>query len=64
MDACTAPAKAPDAEFVVAVGKAGVWAAHGAGATQESSKAIARVDGQAALPFMTTPPRSTVSSVS
>ncbi len=61
-DACTGPGKAPGVEFVV-VSEAGVWAAHGARATQESSKAMAMVDGQTALPFMTAPPQCMVFSV-
>jgi hypothetical protein len=59
-----ASGKVPGAEFVpAAVGKAGVWATHGAGATQGSDNAMISVNGQAALPFMAGPPRSTVSSV-
>ena len=51
------------AGVAVAVGSAGGWAAHGAGSTQERSKAMARIDGQAVLSFMTSPTPSTGSSM-
>ena len=41
------------AGFVGTVAGDGAWAAHGAGSTQASSKAMARIDGQAVLFFMT-----------
>ncbi len=59
--ACTGPGKAAGGEF--AVTEAAVWAAHGTGASQEGSKAIARIDRQEAHPLMASPPRSIVSSV-
>jgi len=62
-DACGVPGKAPDAASVAAVGVVGVWAAHGAATPQKSSKAMAIVNGQAALCFTEALPGSTFRSL-